>query len=76
MLDRELEILFGLEIRVLNKYVRRNAKRFPQEFIFQLTNEDMNNWKSQVMIRNKEKRGLGTRDYAYSENNLDMLSII
>ena len=46
MLDRDLAMLYGVETRVLNQAVRRNVKRFPEDFMFQLTNEEMETWKS------------------------------
>lgn len=55
MLDRYLAELYGVETRVLNQAVRRNIKRFPEDFMFQLTKEETENWKSQIVISNKEK---------------------
>jgi hypothetical protein len=40
MLDRELAVLYGVEIKRLNESVKRNIKRFPPEFMFQLTDEE------------------------------------
>ncbi len=56
MLDRDLATLYGVETRTLNQAVRRNINRFPEDFMFQLTTEEMENWKSQIVISNKEKR--------------------
>jgi hypothetical protein len=56
MLDRDLATLYGVETRTLNQAVRRNINRFPEDFMFQLTMEEMENWKSQIVISNKEKR--------------------
>jgi hypothetical protein len=47
MIDRDLAELYGVETRVLNQAVRRNEGRFPEDFMFQLTVEELNNWKSQ-----------------------------
>ena len=41
MLDRDLSILYGVETRVLNQAVKRNITRFPEDFMFQLTKEEM-----------------------------------
>ena len=41
MLDRDLAVLYGVETRVLNQAVRRNIKRFPPDFMFELTREDI-----------------------------------
>ena len=50
MLDRDLSLLYGVETRVLNQAVRRNIERFPDDFIFQLSKEDIENLKSQNVI--------------------------
>ncbi len=76
MLDRDLAMLYGVETRVLNQAVRRNVKRFPEDFMFQLTNEEMENWKSQIVISNKERMGLRKRPYAFTENGVAMLSSV
>ncbi len=55
MVDRDLAELYCVETRVLNQAVKRNIKRFPPEFMFRLTKEEMENWKSQIVISNKEK---------------------
>jgi hypothetical protein len=76
MMDRDLAILYGVETRMLNQAVRRNIKRFPEDFMFQLTKEEMDNWKSQIVISNKEKMGLRKRPYAFTENGVAMLSSV
>ena len=40
MLDRDLARLYGVETKVLNQAVKRNLERFPEDFMFQLTNEE------------------------------------
>ena len=45
MLDRDLAALYGVETRMLNQAVLRNIRRFPDDFMFQLTKEEMDNWK-------------------------------
>jgi hypothetical protein len=76
MLDRDLAVLYVVETRVLNQAVRRNINRFPEDFMFQLTKEEMANWKSQIVITNKEKIGLRRRPYAFTENGVAMLSSV
>jgi hypothetical protein len=76
MLDRDLAMLYGVETRTLNQAVRRNMKRFPEDFMFQLTPDEMKNWKSQIVISNKEKMGLRKRPYAFTENGVAMLSSV
>src|SRR4030043_331956 len=60
----------------LNQAVRRNIKRFPEDFMFQLTKEEMKNWTSQIVISNKDKMGLRKRPYAFTENGVAMLSSV
>lgn len=76
MLDRDLAMLYSVETREINQAVLRNIKRFPEDFMFQLTKEEMGNWKSQIVISNKEKMGLRKRPYAFTENGVAMLSSV
>ncbi|TAN41721.1 MAG: ORF6N domain-containing protein [Nitrospirae bacterium] len=76
MLDRDLALLYGVETRTLNQAVRRNISRFPEDFMFQLSNEEMENWKSQIVISNKERMGLRKRPNAFTENGVAMLSSV
>lgn len=57
MLDRDLAEMYEVETRTLNQAVRRNINRFPSDFMFQLTEKEFNNWKSQIVISNSEKMG-------------------
>ena len=52
MIDRDIAELYGVETRVLNQAVKRNIERFPEEFMFQLNEEEFENWKSQIVISN------------------------
>jgi len=74
MLDRDLAELYEVETRVLNQAVKRNLNRFPENFMFQLTQAEMENWKSQIVISNKDKMGLRKAPYAFTENGVAMLS--
>ena len=76
MLDRDLAGLYGVDTRALNQAVRRNINRFPEDFLFPLTKEEMDNWKSQIVISNKDKMGLRKRPYAFTENGVAMLSSV
>lgn len=74
MLDFDLANLYGVETRVLNQAVRRNIERFPEDFMFQLTDEELKNWKSQIVISNSIKMGLRKLPYAFTEQGVAMLS--
>jgi len=76
MLDRVLAELYEVETRVLNQAVKRNLNRFPEDFMFQLTQAEMGNWKSQIVISNKDKMGLRKAPYAFTENGVAMLSSV
>jgi hypothetical protein len=49
LIDRDLAELYGVETKVLNQAVRRNANRFPIDFMFQLTKAEFSDWKSQFV---------------------------
>ena len=55
ILDRDLARLYGVETKVLNQAVKRNIERFPEDFMFQLTKEEFENWKSQFAISNYDE---------------------
>lgn len=74
MIDRDLADLYGVETRVLNQAVRRNIKRFPDDFMFQLSKEETEIWKSQIVMTNKERMGLRRRPYAFTQEGIAMLS--
>lgn len=76
MLDRDLAKLYEVETGVLNQAVKRNIERFPEEFMFQLSKEEMKNWISQIVISNKEKMGLRKAPFAFTEYGVIMLSSV
>ena len=57
MLDRDLASLYGVETKVLNQAVKRNIRRFPPDFMFQLSKEEFENWKSQIVTSNGDRKG-------------------
>ncbi|RKD92454.1 ORF6N domain-containing protein [Mangrovibacterium diazotrophicum] len=76
MIDRDLAELYGVETRVLNQAVKRNISRFPDDFMFQLTKAEFENWKSQIVISNSEKMGLRKAPLAFTEQGIAMLSSV
>jgi hypothetical protein len=76
MIDRDLAELYNVETRVLNQAVRRNEKRFPDDFMFQLSKDEMEIWKSQIVISNTEKMGLRKPPLAFTEQGVAMLSSV
>jgi hypothetical protein len=76
MIDRDLAELYDVETRVLNQAVRRNEKRFPVDFMFQMSREEMEEWKSQIVISNKEKMGFRKPPLVFTEQGVAMLSSV
>ena len=54
ILDRDLAELYQVETKRLNEQVKRNIRRFPSDFMFQLNDEEFQNWKSQFATSNKK----------------------
>jgi phage regulator Rha-like protein len=75
MLDRDLAELYGVETRVLKQAVRRNKKRFPDDFMFELTKEENQSLRSQNVIL---KRGKHSKylPFAFTEQGVAMLSTV
>jgi len=64
MLDRDLAILYHVATKALNQAVKRNIRRFPERFMFQMTKEEFENWKSQIVTSN-----------IYSQEEIDALKM-
>ncbi len=76
ILDRDLAELYAVETKVLNQAVKRNVERFPKDFMFQLSKEELLNWKSQFVTSNSIKMGLRKAPYAFTELGVAMLSSV
>ena len=77
MLDRDLAQLYGVETRVINQAVKRNIERFDEEdFVFRLTKDELDNWKSQNVISNSIKMGLRKPPLAFTEQGVYMLATV
>ncbi|MDE6877575.1 MAG: ORF6N domain-containing protein, partial [Odoribacter sp.] len=74
MLDRDLAELYQVETRVLNQAVKRNIERFPEDFMFQLTEEEWQILKSQIVI--SSWGGIRKLPYAFTEQGVAMLSSV
>ena len=73
MLDKDLAVLYGVEVKYLNRQVRRNIERFPPDFMFQLTKEDC--LRCQIgTLNGKRGEHLKYMPYAFTENGVAMLS--
>ena len=76
MLDRDLAELYEVETRRLNEQVKRNVDRFPDDFMFQLTKDGLENWMSQFATSNKEVMGLRKPPYVFTEEGVYMLATV
>lgn len=72
LLDRDLADLYGVETRVLNQAVRRQLKRFPEDFMFQLSKGEFDILKSQIVI--SSWGGVRKLPLAFTEQGVAMLS--
>ena len=76
MIDRDLAMLYGVETRRLNEQVKRNAERFPDDFMFQLNKQEFEDWKSQFATSNSIIMGARKLPYAFTEQGIAMLSSV
>lgn len=74
MLDSDLAELYQVETRRLNEQIKRNIERFPQDFMFRLTNEEWKNLKSQFAT--SRWGGRRKEPYAFTEHGVLMLSSV
>ena len=83
LLDRDVAALYGVETKALNQAVKRNAERFPAGYVFQLSDEELSDWKSQIVTSNLSdadkaaiKMGIRRAPYAFTEKGLYMLATV
>lgn len=75
MLDFDLAVLYKVEIRSLNQAVKRNIKRFPEDFAFKLKKEEFNSLRSQIVTLTEKKYDIYL-PYAFTEHGILMLSSV
>ena len=75
MLSTELAELYGVEPKVLLEAVKRNRERFPEDFMFQLTNQELANLKPQIVTSSGDDLQPPT-PYAFTEQGVAMLSSV
>ena len=76
MIDRDLAELYGVETKQLKRAVRRNIDRFPIDFMFEFTKEELSNWRCQIGTSNSIKMGLRHSPMAFTEQGVAMLSSV
>lgn len=76
MMDRDLAELYGVDTKVLKRQVKRNRMRFPDDFMFEMTHEELENWRCQFGTSNSDIMGLRYAPFCFTEQGVAMLSCI
>lgn len=76
MMDFDLAKLYGVETKALKRAVRRNIGRFPDDFMFEMTTSELDNWRYQFGTSNSIKMGLRVQPFAFTELGVAMLSSV
>jgi regulator of replication initiation timing len=76
MLDRDLAKLYRVETRVLKQSVKRNISRFPEDFMFEMSKEEFQIWRSQIVISKSDQQGLRYAPFCFTEQGVAMLSSV
>jgi hypothetical protein len=76
MLDADLAELYEVETKVLNQAVKRNLERFPEDFIFRLTDDEVAGLRSQIVTSNESRGGRRYNPNAFTEQGVAMLSSV
>ena len=74
ILDRDLAILYQVEVKQMNRQVKRNIERFPDDFMFQLTKEEYDRLKCQFGTSNSRGGDRRALPYAFTQQGIAMLS--
>jgi hypothetical protein len=76
ILDKEIAQLYGVTTSALNQAVKRNINRFPTDFMFQLTVEEFDSLKSQIVTAKPGRGGSRNLPYAFTEHGVLMLASV
>src|SRR5713226_7934518 len=77
MLDADLAALYGVQTRALNQAIKRNLDRFPADFMFRLSAQELETWRSQVVIsKPSAKMGLRRAPFAFTEHGALMAATV
>jgi hypothetical protein len=76
MMDRDLAELYGVETKALKQAVRRNIDRFPNDFMFELTDTEFKNWRLQFVTSKSDRMGLRYKPMVFTEQGVAMLSSV
>ena len=70
MLDSDLAELYQVETKALKQAVKRNIEIFPEHFMFEMTEEELRNWRSQFVTSNSDKMGLRYKPFCFTEHGV------
>ena len=76
MLDRDLAILYPTSTKALKQAVRRSVRRFPEDFMFVLDQDEFRTWRSQFVTSKSDQKGLRYAPMAFTEHGSLMLSSV
>ncbi|MBN1625214.1 MAG: ORF6N domain-containing protein [Deltaproteobacteria bacterium] len=76
MFDKDLAELYGVETKALKQAVKRNIERFPSDFVFELTELEFKNLRSQIVTSSSKWGGARYRPMAFTEQGVAMLSSV
>jgi hypothetical protein len=76
MLDKDLARIYGVKTSQLNQVLRRNADRFPDEFAFQITRQELTDLKSQFVISKTGRGGRRTSPWVFTEHGALMMACV
>jgi phage regulator Rha-like protein len=73
-IDFDLASLYGVQTKVLNQAIQRNKRRFPEDFMFQLSRSEFDHLRSQIVTSSSERGGRRYLPYVFTEQGVAMLS--
>jgi hypothetical protein len=76
MIDRDLAKFYGVETKVLKQAVKRNIERFPEDFMFEMTKEELESWRSQFVTSKSDMKGLRYTPFCFTNIGVPQLSTI
>ena len=68
--------MYGVETKVLKQAVKRNMDKFPDDFMFEMTDKELSNWRSHFVTSNSLKMGLRYKPFCFTEHGVLMLSSV
>jgi len=76
MIDRDLAALYGVETKRLKEAIKRNIDRFPEDFMFEMTKEEFEIWRTQIASSKSDIMGLRYPPFCFTEQGVTMLSCV